>query len=292
MPKRFVSDWIKFATAGPTIDGREITDQQLEDMAELYDPEEYQAKLWYDHYRFYGSAGDVTALKTEKDDKNRTCLFGKVAPATKLIELVRGGHYLHCSIERVPNFNKTDKWYLGGLGVTDNPASLGVGKQMQFSAQQMFSGRVNAEHDLSDFIPFELSVDDEDERLFQRFSNFLKKHSNEEPEMKEEQFNELEKKVESLADSFNKFLETFNKEEDKEQVSETATPETGSDTSQEFASNEQLEELNKKLEAFSGLAEQFKNLQEQFKNAVETPADDQEEDDHTGDDDFNKKEFI
>ena len=62
--------------------------------------------------------------------------------------MVRNGQKVHLSVEIDPNFAGSGKAYLVGMGVTDSPASLGVGI-MKFSAnerkQHLFSDPVLAE---------------------------------------------------------------------------------------------------------------------------------------------------
>ena len=125
-----VLDWKKVATAGPTADGREIVEQDLIDIADTYDTEEYTAVIWgsdpYGHSQWYGNFGLVHEVKLGKDKKDRTCLFAKMAPNTRLMSLHDQGQKLFTSIEVWPNFADSGKAYLTGIAVTDSPASLGT----------------------------------------------------------------------------------------------------------------------------------------------------------------------
>ena len=47
----FITDWICACVAGMTIDGREIKDQQVTDMAETYATSTYIARIWLEHVR-------------------------------------------------------------------------------------------------------------------------------------------------------------------------------------------------------------------------------------------------
>ena len=148
-----VSDWIRAGVAGHTVDGREITEGQIDEAGAAYEQSVYNARLWPEHVRgmvpggLFKALGDVVATKSEriKDGtmlNGKLALFVKLAPAPDLIEMVRKGEKVHLSMELVSNFAQTGKAYLVGLGVTDSPASLGTGV-MKFStaerAENLFS---------------------------------------------------------------------------------------------------------------------------------------------------------
>lgn len=126
------SKWFKVATAGPTVDGREIKEQWLIDMAETYDMDEYTASIFQDHIGWFGNYGQVTAVKMEKDEKGRICLFNKLKPNKLLLEMNAAGQKLFTSIRVVEDFANTGKAYLMHLAITDEPASLGT-EQLSFT---------------------------------------------------------------------------------------------------------------------------------------------------------------
>lgn len=128
------SKWFKVATSGPTVDGREIKEQWVKDMAETYDPAEYTANIFQDHWSWYGNYGRVTAVKAEKDDKGRLCLFAQVEANKLLLKLNEAGQKLFTSIRVMEDFAKSGKAYLMHLAITDEPASLGT-EQLSFSAK-------------------------------------------------------------------------------------------------------------------------------------------------------------
>ena len=154
----FITEWICACVAGMTIDGREIKDQQVTDMAETYSQSTYIARIWLEHVRgvdpnsMFKALGDVVEVKAERLTdgalKGKLALFVKLAPHQDLIAMVRNGQKVHLSVEIDPNFAGSGKAYLVGMGVTDSPASLGVGI-MKFSAnerkQHLFSDPVLAE---------------------------------------------------------------------------------------------------------------------------------------------------
>ena len=131
--------FFRIARAGTCVDDREITAQQLEEMADTYNPTDYTAVINLEHYRgvspdsAFGNYGTVNALKTEKDGNN-IYLTAELAPNDNLIALNKKGQKLFTSIEISQNFAKTGKAYLSGLAVTDSPASMGT-EMLSFSVK-------------------------------------------------------------------------------------------------------------------------------------------------------------
>jgi len=136
MPRSLVSFWKRVATSGTTADGREILPQELRDIAETYKPSKYTAVIWCDHERWSGSHGTVFAVRLveEGDDleEGQIALEAQLKPNDRLLYLNDQGQKLFGSIEITPNFAGSGKAYLTGLGVTDEPASLGT-QELYFS---------------------------------------------------------------------------------------------------------------------------------------------------------------
>lgn len=122
------TDFVCLATAGATIDGREITASQLKEMAESYDPKIYTANIWREHYRTW-NFGQVVSLEY-REENGSAKLYGKLSPNQAMIEYNKLGQGLFLSIEITPNFANSGKCYLSGLAVTDSPASLGTTQLM------------------------------------------------------------------------------------------------------------------------------------------------------------------
>ena len=163
------TDFICIATSGYTVDGRQITAQELHEMAETYDPEHYTANLWPEHRRWF-NMGQVIELKAEENEKGETQLFAIIAPNQELIEYNRAGQYLFTSIEITPNFRNSGKAYLSGLGVTDSPASVGTTELKFFNAEQ--KGSVFGELVKVDF---SVKEDIEEDKAFRAVANVFKK---------------------------------------------------------------------------------------------------------------------
>lgn len=136
MPRSLVSFWKRVAVSGITADGREISPQELREIAETYSPSIYTAVIWCDHERAPGSHGTVFAVRliegAEDLGPDQVALEAQLKPNDRLLWLNDQGLKLFTSIEITPNFAGGGKAYLSGLAVTDEPASLGT-QELYFS---------------------------------------------------------------------------------------------------------------------------------------------------------------
>ena len=218
MSPSLVTDFKCVATSGPTVDGRVIQPQWLYDMAETYNPATYTAKIWIDHMR-YASYGSVRELKVEEAG-DKVKLYAKISPSRSLLQMNQvWQEKLHFSIEPTEDFAKTGKCYLTGLGMTDEPASLGT-DEMRFSK---LKGREFTARYAGELVPDLRETDDEERfsrTFFQKLSQFFKDETKEEETgddpMDTEQFNAVkgtleatQQAVEGLAGSMQTFMETF-----------------------------------------------------------------------------------
>ena len=141
--KRFL-----LATAGSTVDGRNIDANMLTEMAEGYDPKTYSARLNIEHIRGFSGEkpfrafGDVLTLETEDVDVNfhgktekRLGLFGTFDVTEDAKKLNSEGQKVFPSIEIEPNFGGKGKAYLMGVALTDSPASIAT-QRLEFSRSQ------------------------------------------------------------------------------------------------------------------------------------------------------------
>ncbi|MEB0165451.1 GPO family capsid scaffolding protein, partial [Glaciimonas sp. CA11.2] len=120
---------------GATTDGREITRQQIAQMAKTFNPDKYGARLWMEHIRSalpdspFRAYGDVTAVKAEEiqlDGVTKLALFAQIDPTPSLVAMSKERQKIYTSIEINPTFAGSNEAYLVGLGITDSPASLGT----------------------------------------------------------------------------------------------------------------------------------------------------------------------
>ncbi|MDG4866533.1 GPO family capsid scaffolding protein [Guyparkeria sp. 1SP6A2] len=134
----------RVAVSGKTIDGREITPDQINQMAQTYNPETYGARIWMEHMRgifpdgLFPAYGDVTAVEARdwKDPSSgevKRALYAAIDPLPKLKTALADRQKVYFSIEMARNFADTGKAYITGLAMTDTPASLGT-EMAAFSA--------------------------------------------------------------------------------------------------------------------------------------------------------------
>lgn len=133
MPKALTTDWVQVGQSGPTIDGREIEPEWLEQAAGNYDPEgTYTAVMWPEHRRWI-NYGTIAAVKAERNG-DAVGLFAKMKPNGFALDANAQGQKLFSSMELTPNFAETGEFYLSGLALTDSPASLGT-SELHFAHQ-------------------------------------------------------------------------------------------------------------------------------------------------------------
>ena len=136
------SKFFRVAVEGGTTDGRAITREWLEQMAQRYNQSTYGARVNMEHIRgidpngLFKMYGDITAAKTEEVDmegEKRLALFVQIDPTPELVELNKKRQKVYTSVEIHPNLNEKGA-YLMGLAVTDSPASLGT-EMLQFCSK-------------------------------------------------------------------------------------------------------------------------------------------------------------
>ncbi|HFC8820861.1 TPA: GPO family capsid scaffolding protein [Neisseria cinerea] len=133
MPYTKKTDWRVIGVSGDTVDGRTISERELREMAESYDPDVYGARINLEHITFIipdfiSGYGDVVELKAEpwKKDPSKTALLARLNITPELQRLWDSGQKIYTSMEITPDFADTKKAYLTGLAITDKPASLGT----------------------------------------------------------------------------------------------------------------------------------------------------------------------
>lgn len=126
-----VSDWKIVATEGATVDGRAISPNWINEMADSYSTDEYTALIWPEHNRSSWSTyegnnwGIVEKLKAEKRG-GKLRLLAKITPNDHLLTANAKQQKLFTSIEPNPDYKGKGSCYLMGLAVTDSPASSGT----------------------------------------------------------------------------------------------------------------------------------------------------------------------
>lgn len=260
MPK-FITDWKKIGQSGPTIDGRTIQAEWLEQAAESYDLDVYSALIWPDHFKWF-NAGIVRELKAVREG-DVVSLYAKIQPNDRLLDLNKEKQKLFTSMELQLDFADTGKAYLVGLAVTDIPASLGT-TELEFSAgKDNPNGRVSCSLEFSLQLPGDEPKDPAEEEIPGWFKRLFMKATGqppqrnpepEEEEMNEKQFAELNGNLEKLNEGVSTLVGHFSKPEGgaDQAPSTDDKPEGG-----EAMSEQQLAALNenmgKLLEGFSTL---------------------------------------
>ncbi|MCD9491074.1 capsid protein [Photobacterium phosphoreum] len=262
MAGKLKTGWIRVATEGDTIDGRAISGQDLQDMAESYNRQEYGARIWPEHIRWY-ACGDVLAVKAEEVD-GRMRLFAILAPNMAMIELNQQDQKVYTSIEIQDNFANSGKPYLVGIAITDSPASLGTDRIKLFSVNG--NGRIHAQPEL--FVMEELH---EEEGVIRRLFGFGKQSATppkEEEAMNKEQFGALSSSLTALAagqTALTGLLEKFTNKPDE--VPPVTPPEQPPATPTDHGVT--AEQFGKLIESVNTLAQGQQNLTSKFSKLLE-----------------------
>lgn len=268
-----MTDWICIATEGETVDGREIPASWLTEMAETYDPAgTYTALIWPEHERYWGSAGEVLELKAEKSDTGLTKLYARLSPSPSLIYSNRNNQLLFASIEPVENFRNSGKTYLKGLGVTNQPASIGTDR-MRFNAKQrntIYGTPVPFVIDMVTERPGDKQMSDEKKPLWMSLFGVKPQESEKPvvktPENKDKSGEEFTEALQGMAQSLSDLQGKYNAvEQSLQKYSElektvTELKKQFSEITQELGS-EQAKELFKSL---PDLLPKFKKLDQAF----------------------------
>lgn len=121
----------RVAREGQTVDGRELTRQEIQEMADTYNPEHYAGRINIEHFGGwspeppFNAYGDI--LKVEAVDENgKLHLYNEISALPNFVAMNKKGQKIYPSIEFYRNFAGTGKAYQVGLGMTDTPASLGT----------------------------------------------------------------------------------------------------------------------------------------------------------------------
>jgi hypothetical protein len=209
----YVTDWFRVANSGKTVDGREIKPQDINDMAATYSVDQYRAMIWPEHNRYY-NLGEVAEVKATDNSEGGRTLWAKLRPNSYYLANEESGQRLSFSIEITPNYRSTGKAYLTGLGATDSPASSGT-DTVEFALK--FAAKTGGF--FGDYLKQE-KLPETQENLFSQLLAFLKTNTpptqqqeKNDMALSEEQFNQLKKSVDDVAEAQKKFYtsEAFEK---------------------------------------------------------------------------------
>lgn len=131
---------LKVAQAGQTVDGRQLSPQEIIDMANTYNPALYAGRINIEHILGFSpnppfnAYGDILAVEAVQEN-GVWCLYNTISALPNLVEMNKDGQKLYPSIEFYRDFLGTGKAYQVGLAFTDTPASLGT-EPLKFSSKQ------------------------------------------------------------------------------------------------------------------------------------------------------------
>lgn len=203
-------------TSGTTIDGRNVTRDQIHSMAASYNPSVYGARVNIEHYlspfpdSTFCAMGDVIALSAEDISEGpltgEAALFAEIEPTARMKTMTDDGKKIYSSVEIHPKFSLTNGPYLVGLAMTDTPASLGTdrlkfaaekrGEIMRFNAKDaeptMFTSAIEA-----DLVQAEQERTDAGQQWFSRVMGILGKGKKSD----DERFSQVHQAVELVAQS-------------------------------------------------------------------------------------------
>lgn len=209
-----VSKFFRVATSGKTVDQRELSAQDIKDIAESYNPKKYGARIWLEHFRgmlpdsVFKALGDVIEVEARDVEDNKVALFAKLSPTEDLVKINEARQKIYTSIEIIKDPD-TGKPYLGGLAVTDSPASIGT-EVLMFSSKHNANSRFTSyiEGDKLEFVAEEESTETAtNENLFNKIKKILGK---EKDEKFTAQVADISKAVETLAETLSSHEQKFS----------------------------------------------------------------------------------
>ena len=202
-----ISKWFRIGVEGDTCDGRDISAQDIQEMADGFDPRVYGCRINLEHIRSvvpdtpFCRYGDVIELKAEVIDDDsalngKLALYGKIAPLDNLLAMLAKGQKVYTSMEIRPNFAKTGKCHLIGLAVTDDPASLGT-EYLQFCA----AGKKEQPNDLFSVATLaELEFEDQPETLLNKVTDTVKSIFSRKQSSDDARFSDVHEAVTTIAE--------------------------------------------------------------------------------------------
>lgn len=202
-----ISKWFRIGVEGDTCDGRDISAQDIQEMADGFDPRVYGCRINLEHIRSvvpdtpFCRYGDVIELKAEVIDDDsalngKLALYGKIAPLDNLLAMLAKGQKVYTSMEIRPNFANTGKCHLIGLAVTDDPASLGT-EYLQFCA----AGKKEQPDDLFSVATLaELEFEDQPETLLTKVTDTVRSIFSRKQSSDDARFSDVHEAVTTIAE--------------------------------------------------------------------------------------------
>lgn len=285
--------WVIAATEGATVDGRTITKEWIQQMAESYSPDEYTALIWPEHFRSSWGPFDGKNWGTVDEVKAATQggklrLYVKLTANDYLLAANKDDQKLFMSIEPNIDYKGTGKAYLQGIAVTDSPASTGT-TRLKFSVGESdFDHEVSQLEELlrTDFIKEQNQQNTATEKglfaaISSAFSDVIKKFNMPDPatdntedeEMKPEQFEALMGKVTGIEAKVSELETKFSKAPEGDKPAEKPADKVDDKPADKPAETGITAEQFSKLDSsITGLVAKVEGLENKFKEmSTEVP---------------------
>lgn len=180
---------LAIAAMGLTVDGREISEKDIDDIVTTYNYKKYGARINLDHeFNWSGWAaknlsnldikggmlGDVIGLSTGENEDGIKVLYAILSPNASFVLLNQADQAVYFSIEIDRDFMKSGQTYLTGLAVTDYPASTYTDR-IHFSQQD--KNNANQAPSDTDLLKVSLALEEAakpTKSLFKKLFNFNK----------------------------------------------------------------------------------------------------------------------
>lgn len=269
-----LTQYLTFATAGATVDGRVIEESWLVEVAESYDTDVYTAMIDADHEMdWFGCYGHVNDVRLGKNKNGETTLEGRISPNIRLIEMNQRGQRTFFSISLEEDFQGKGQHYLFRLALTDSPASIGTSQLKMFSAKDKKGIHTNP---LKLNFKLEGSEDDSNEdesseasmisKLYHKFfpsKNTAQDESeSEDDSMNEKQFATIEKQNGDIIAGLGEMTKAFTTLSTK--LTDHKDPADGEDEQGEGAGKEFAAQMTKVSESLEVLTEKMGTMETQF----------------------------
>lgn len=286
---------LAIASVGMTVDGREITEQDIDDIAQTYNYKRVAARInlehegkWSGPFAKYihnldipGMLGDVLEVSTDFNSDGVKCLYAVLSPNDGLIKLNKADQAVFFSIEIQRNFMNSEQTYLTGLAITDNPASTYTDR-LNFSNQQNQTVESKGDTDVT-FLKVELGdLEKPKQSIFKNLFTF-KKEDEMKPEdlakaLQESLGTPLAKFSQALTantESTNKLLELHSNQPGDENTGRNDSENLSTEnTNTEVFTGEQKQAFDEVTSKVDGLQQGINDLTKAFNKAVGEQADD------------------
>ncbi|PAJ72253.1 phage capsid protein [Pseudoalteromonas sp. NBT06-2] len=288
---------LAIAAVGLTVDGREISEKDIDDIVATYNYKKYGARINFNHAGDWsgweakqlqninlngGMLGDVLEVSTDINDDGVKVLLAVLSPNASFVALNQADQAVYFSIEINRNFMNTEQSYLVGLAVTDKPASTYT-HRCKFSEEQPQTVQSKGDTDVT-FLKVELGdLKKPKKSIFKNLFN-LKKDDEMKPEdlakaLQESLGTPLAQFSQALTDNTeatHKLLEKHS----QQQPGDNNTDGNGSDNlsnespEKEAFKGEQKQAFDEVTNKVDGLQQGINDLTKEFKKALGSPADD------------------